>query len=839
MRDEQKTKAELIRELQATRRRAARLDKMTERYKQIQVQLQESNVLHDKTLASLNEAVFVVNPHTRAIIEWNTTAEEMFGYTRAEMLGQDTRMLHATDEMFGRFGRDALHAYEQVGYFATEFWMRRKSGQVFPTEHFVRPIYDADGRIEIVVSVVRDITERRRVEEALRESQERLALAISGTRAGLWDWLVQTSQVVFNERWAEIVGYTLAELAPVSIETWERLAHPDDLARSNQLLQKHFAGESEYYECEARMRHKNGEWVWVLDRGQVVEWDAAHRPVRMTGTHLDITGRKCTEQALQEQRDRAQRYLDVAGVMIVALDEEARVRLINKKGCAILGYTEDQILGRNWFELCMPARLHLQIREIIDQVRIKQFEFLSYCEYPIVSASGGERILGVRSTMLFDASGHRTGILFSGEDVTERRQISEELRRHSEDLIVLNEIASRLNQPLRSTEVAVHVLEQLTKSLHVKAGVAWTLNDSGMWAFGGQVSAIPEIRFGWERIDPSVGILGRAVQLRDLVVVESFAETGLNQPLFDRSDLYPCAAIPLQARENLRGILLLFGIVPRTQSSQGRHLLRGIGYHLGMAIENIRLAERAAEIEILRELDRLRSELIANVSHELRTPLGLIKTCCSALLSEDLGLSADIQAEFLTDIDEQTDRLSKLVDNLLDLSRMQSGHLRLECRMTDLAALARRVANDLGGHLAQFHLTWDFLPEPFWVQVDAARIDQVLVNLISNAIKYSPQGGTLRVQGRHNEEQVIVSVSDEGIGIPAEDLERVFERFYRVNDPRLPSASGVGLGLAVCRGIIEAHGGRIWAESSVGRGSTFLFTLPLRGATSTDTDQAS
>jgi len=117
-------------------------------------------------------------------------------------------------------------------------------------------------------------------------------LALEGTKAGLWDWNVQTGETEFDERWAEIVGYELEELEPVSIETWEELAHSEDLERSDELLEKHFAGETDYYEFEGRMKHKNGDWVWIQDRGRVVEWDDEGNPVRMVGTHIDITERK-------------------------------------------------------------------------------------------------------------------------------------------------------------------------------------------------------------------------------------------------------------------------------------------------------------------------------------------------------------------------------------------------------------------------------------------------------------------------------------------------------------------------------------------------------------------
>jgi PAS domain S-box-containing protein len=145
-----------------------------------------------------------------------------------------------------------------------------------------------------------DITGRKDSETRLKRSEELLNLAIEGSQVGLWDWQVQSGGLVINERWANIVGYSVEELSPVSISTWLRLAHPEDLKRSDELLQRHFSGVTDHYEFEGRMRHKEGHWIWILDRGKVSSWDADGRPLRMSGTHTDITDQKRLEESLQQ-----------------------------------------------------------------------------------------------------------------------------------------------------------------------------------------------------------------------------------------------------------------------------------------------------------------------------------------------------------------------------------------------------------------------------------------------------------------------------------------------------------------------------------------------------------
>jgi PAS domain S-box-containing protein len=174
----------------------------------------------------------------------------------------------------------------------------RDDGQVRHVVERSKVMRDAAGAPTYMMGTVQDITERKEMEDALCEATWRLECVIEGTNVGTWEWNVQTGETTFNPRWAQIVGYTLDELTPVSIKTWETLVHPDDLVKSETILLQHFEGILPYYSCESRMRHKDGNWVWIHDRGKVITRTADGKPLLMFGTHSDITGRKLAEQEI-------------------------------------------------------------------------------------------------------------------------------------------------------------------------------------------------------------------------------------------------------------------------------------------------------------------------------------------------------------------------------------------------------------------------------------------------------------------------------------------------------------------------------------------------------------
>jgi PAS domain S-box-containing protein len=229
-----------------------------------------------------------------------------------------------------------------------------------------------------------------------------------------------------------------------------------------------------------------------------------------------------------------------------------------------------------------------------------------------------------------------------------------------------------------------------------------------------------------------------------------------------------------------------------------------------------------------READEMKTMFISVISHELKTPVALIKGYASTLRREDASWDQKTIQESLTIIEEESDRLDRLINNLLEASRIQAGSLKLELSDVSIPKLVQRVIErfriQAPKHELVVRLPADFPP----VVADEERLAQVFYNLVSNAIKYSPDGGTVRIGGEAHPDHVELYVSDPGIGIPLSKQSRLFEPFYRVDSGLARQTQGVGLGLFLCKAIVEGHGGRIWVESQPKQGATFHFTLPVR-----------
>jgi K+-sensing histidine kinase KdpD len=286
-------------------------------------------------------------------------------------------------------------------------------------------------------------------------------------------------------------------------------------------------------------------------------------------------------------------------------------------------------------------------------------------------------------------------------------------------------------------------------------------------------------------------------------------------------------AAPLSVGEQKFGVLVLETLREQGQFTEDDlPFLQSIADLVALAIDRSRLEAKADAVREARQEDRLRSEIMATLSHQLRMPLASIKGYATALMLEEIQWKPEKQQEFLGLIEEECDNMATMIKELLDSALIDVGQLILERQPVHIQHLATEIAAEFQQRFTKHTLITD-IPSNFpYVSGDSRWLKQVFRNIIDNSIKYSPEGGLVVMRGEIRPAQVVISVSDQGIGISPEDLIPLFERYFRSKNSEGIHVSGTGLGLPIARSIIEAHGGRIWVESKVGQGTSIYFSLP-------------
>jgi GAF domain-containing protein/PAS domain-containing protein len=451
----------------------------------------------------------------------------------------------------------------------------------------------------------------------------------------------------------------------------------------------------------------------------------------------------------------------------------------------------------------------------------------------------GERVIGVLNAesprpnafseedlrLMTVLAGHLAVLL---ENARLHRETAQRLR----EVTTLYEFARRMSTTLDLGVLLDSVVTTLREVLRCRAANIMLLNPKTDML---EIRAAAGVKDRWRRearLRVGEGIAGRVVQEKRPIYVPDTREDP-RFVVFDPS-VRSILCVPLIVGDRAIGALSVDDDTPHAFQPEHERLLTVVAAQAAAAIENARLfyelrihaEELRRAYEELQEADRLKDEIVQNVSHELRTPLTFIKGYVDLLIDGSMGPLTEAQREALGIIAEKTNLLNRLVGDIVTLQRIDRGTLAFEA--VDIVGLARISVQgfQLTATQSGLEITLEDPGGPLLVWGDRERLSQVLDNLLHNAVKFSPNGGRITVRVVDRGDHAEVSVQDTGIGIPPDKLDRIFERFYQVDGSTRRRFGGMGLGLAIVKRIVEAHGGRVWAESELGKGSTFYFTIP-------------
>jgi PAS domain S-box-containing protein len=535
------------------------------------------------------------------------------------------------------------------------------------------------------------------------------------------------------------------------------------------------------------------------------------------------TERGDTAEAADSDTFWADSVLDAALEAFVSIAVDGRVVAWNPAAERTFGHTRDEACGTLLEELIIPDRFREAHRAGLARI-----------------ASGGPgRVLGQRLEL---RALHRDGHEFPIEMTLTVTDSGDGRRFHAfaHDVTVAERgqrftaveaaVSYGLTRAGSSAEAAAQVVEALGVRMDWPVVELWLVDEARQVltcparfnAVGADMGAfaVDELEYG-VGVPGAVCRAGRPVWVPDLATDTQL----LRSRKAARYGLHVAMGVPIQSGGQVLGALAVYGDTVRDPEDTLMTLLGGVAAHVGQFLERRRAEELAVE------LARTKDEFVALVTHELRNPLAVIKSAVDLLDEGGAELSADQQRHYLNMIGRSTERLTTMAGDLLDLARLESGHLAVRPEPTDLAEILRQAAECVAAFAAEKGLTVAVeVPVHLEVQLDGARIRQVADNLISNAVKYTPQGGTVTVSATlgENGAEVRWQVSDTGIGIPPAERPRLFRRFYRAStavDRRIP---GTGLGLVIARTIIERHLGTITVEDHAGPGTTFLIRIPVK-----------
>jgi PAS domain S-box-containing protein len=553
------------------------------------------------------------------------------------------------------------------------------------------------------------------------------------------------------------------------------LLHPDDIPLVNKAFSEGLSTPGRMETSLFRLRHRDGTWRFFEALGRNLLDDPAVRGIVINSR--DITESRRAEEALRDSEERYRMLVETSPYCIVLCDLDGRILMINGSGLTLLGYTDpDEIMGKNVMDLVAPESREQARASMRDKV----FKGLSRTEeYNFVKRDGTHFPAEITATLITDTNGTPRGFIGQTRDITERRQ----------------------------AETVLRASEEKYRTVFESTGTAMCIADDDLL-----ISFVNhEFRL----------LLG--YELRDVEGKRRFTD------FLPQDDLEPFMAYRRAVRESEGEPREHLGCSVRDRFGDVIFVLVSMGLIPGtdsVVISLIDISREKGYENALENTARQLRDFLSVASHELRHPITIIKGYVQLLQEIMAGISIEQVPMILGAIDQATERLDRLVDDLLDISRIEEGRFAVNKEVLELLPLLEQAVEGIRAGSDRDDFRIQVGEKATLVKADREKLNRLLVILLENATKFSPAGSPIEIQAEWGAGEVMVSVLDRGPGVPEEARELVFDRFFQVEDVLHHSKPGLGLGLYIASEIAHVHGGDIWYEPRDGGGSVFRFTLP-------------
>ncbi|MGC4116824.1 MAG: PAS domain-containing protein [Myxococcales bacterium] len=632
--------------------------------------------------------------------------------------------------------------------------------------------------------------EVRAAAEQVKASDERYHLAGLATHDVLWDWDLLSDRVSWSEALESAFGFPPGQVPP-TVGWWADQLHPDDRQATLVGVEAAVAqADTQFWQAEYRFRHRDGGYRAVLDRGYLRR-DAQGRAVRMIGSMQDLTERTRTQEELRNSREEFRQLAEAMPQLVWSLRPDGTALFCNRQWYEYMGLSPEDAAGDAWISRLHPDDVERTLQRWRHSLATDEpYEV----ECRLRSAQDGQYRWFLARAVLVETAGTKKWLGTSTNIDAQKRAESRFAAEQKRLAVILSSlpigavITDAQGRVMQSNEMA----RDLWAGSYPSQGIADYSHYRGWWPGSGKLLAAEE----WSM---ARALLRGETVVGEVVDIERFDGTR-------GTILSNAAPISDESGRITGGVLLVLDITAQKRDQE---------------------ALKAANARLM-ELDQSKNAFLAMLSHELRNPLAPIRSSLYVLEHATPGAPQRRHAQEV--IARQVGHLTRLIDDLLDVTRISRGKIHLQLARVELGGLVRQAADD---HRSLFEANGvrfevSVGPGPLFARADPTRLSQVIGNLLSNAAKFGSRGGRVRLSLEARGAMGEIRVRDDGVGIPPQILPNLFQPFVQAESTIARSKGGLGLGLALVKGLMDLHGGKVWASSEgAGRGAEFGVQLPL------------